>query len=183
MVLIHQLATYQAVFRLHFNMQLFNDLNEDNMNKNIIKFIAASLMVTSFTSCMKEFDVEKNYVSQEELEDAPKAFSSLIDAITSNLSGEYTYSGADQYANDWGYPSILIQNDIMGQDIVPVDCSGNEWFSTWYSGSVGLGPNYALCQMPWTYYYLWIKNCNIVIAYPKGEPMMNKRLVQVKLML
>ncbi len=140
------------------------------MNKNIIKFIAASLMVTSFTSCMKEFDVEKNYVSQEELEGAPKAFSSLVDAITSNLSGEYTYSGADQYANDWGYPSILIQNDIMGQDIVPVDCSGSEWFSTWYSGSVALGPNYALCQMPWTYYYLWIKNCNIVIAYPKGEP-------------
>lgn len=94
----------------------------------------------------------------------------MVDAITSNLSGEYTYSGADQYANDWGYPSILIQNDIMGQDIVPVDCSGTEWFSTWYSGSVGLGPNYALCQMPWTYYYLWIKNCNIVIAYPKGEP-------------
>ena len=140
------------------------------MNKNIIKFIAASLMVTSFTSCMKEFDVEKNYVSQEELEDAPKAFSSLVDAITSNISGEYTYSGASQYANDWGYPSILIQNDIMGQDIVPVDCSGNEWFSTWYSGSVSLGPNYAMCQMPWTYYYLWIKNCNIVIAYPKGEP-------------
>ena len=140
------------------------------MNKNIIKFIAASLMVTSFTSCMKEFDVEKNYVSQEELEGAPKAFSSLVDAITSNLSGEYTYSGASQYANDWGYPSILIQNDIMGQDIVPVDCSGTEWFSTWYSGSVALGPNYAMCQMPWTYYYLWIKNCNIVIAYPKGEP-------------
>ena len=98
------------------------------MNKNIIKFIAASLMVTSFTSCMKEFDVEKNYVSQEELEDAPKAFSSLVDAITSNLSGEYTYSGASQYANDWGYPSILIQNDIMGQDIVPVDCTGMNGF-------------------------------------------------------
>ena len=141
------------------------------MNKNIIKFIAVSLMATSLTSCIKEFDAEKDYVSQKELEEAPKAFASLVDAITSNLSGEYTYSGSSQYANDWGYPSILIQNDIMGQDIVPADCSGSEWFATWYAGQAeGLGPNYALCQMPWTYYYLWIKNCNTVIAYPNGEP-------------
>lgn len=141
------------------------------MNKNIIKFIAVSLMATSLTSCIKEFDAEKGYVSQKELEEAPKAFASLVDAITSNLSGEYTYSGSRQYANDWGYPSILIQNDIMGQDIVPADCSGSEWFATWYAGQAeGLGPNYALCQMPWTYYYLWIKNCNTVIAYPNGEP-------------
>ena len=141
------------------------------MNKNIIKFIAGSLMATSVTSCIKEFDAEKDYVSQKELEEAPKAFASLVDAITSNLSGEYTYSGSSQYANDWGYPSILIQNDIMGQDIVPADCSGSEWFATWYAGQAeGLGPNYALCQMPWTYYYLWIKNCNTVIAYPNGEP-------------
>lgn len=141
------------------------------MNKNIIKFIAVSLMATSLTSCIKEFDAEKGYVSQKELEEAPKAFASLVDAITSNLSGEYTYSGSSQYANDWGYPSILIQNDIMGQDIVPADCSGSEWFATWYAGKAeGLGPNYALCQMPWTYYYLWIKNCNTVIAYPNGEP-------------
>ena len=141
------------------------------MNKNIIKFIAVSLMATSLTSCIKEFDAEMGYVSQKELEEAPKAFASLVDAITSNLSGEYTYSGSSQYANDWGYPSILIQNDIMGQDIVPADCSGSEWFATWYAGQAeGLGPNYALCQMPWTYYYLWIKNCNTVIAYPNGEP-------------
>ena len=141
------------------------------MNKNIIKFIAVSLMATSLTSCIKEFDAEKGYVSQKELEEAPKAFASLVDAITSNLSGEYTYSGSSQYANDWGYPSILIQNDIMGQDIVPANCSGSEWFATWYAGQAeGLGPNYALCQMPWTYYYLWIKNCNTVIAYPNGEP-------------
>lgn len=140
------------------------------MNKNIIKFIAVSLMVTSLTGCIKEFDVERSYVSQEELEEAPKAFSSLVDAITSNLSGEYTYSGSSQYANDWGYPSVLIQNDVMGQDIAPANCSGSEWFETWYSGSVALGPNYAMCQMPWTYYHLWIKNCNIVIAYPNGEP-------------
>ena len=141
------------------------------MNKNIIKFIVVSLMATSLTSCIKEFDAEKGYVSQKELEEAPKAFASLVDAITSNLSGEYTYSGSSQYANDWGYPSILIQNDIMGQDIVPADCSGSEWFATWYAGQAeGLGPNYALCQMPWTYYYLWIKNCNTVIAYPNGEP-------------
>lgn len=141
------------------------------MNKNIIKFIAVSLMATSLTSCIKEFDAEKGYVSQKELEEAPKAFASLVDAITSNLSGEYTYSGSSQYANDWGYPSILIQNDIMGQDIVPADCSDSEWFATWYAGQAeGLGPNYALCQMPWTYYYLWIKNCNTVIAYPNGEP-------------
>lgn len=140
------------------------------MNKNIVKFIAVSLMTTSLTGCLEEFDAERSYVSQSELENAPKAFSSLVDAITSTVSGEYIYSGSDQYANDWGYPSVLIQNDIMGQDIVPADCSDSEWFSLWYEGGIGLGPNYAYCQMPWTYFYGWIKNCNIVIAYPNGEP-------------
>lgn len=139
------------------------------MNKNITKFIAASLMATSLTGCMKEYDVEKSYVSQDQLENAPKAFNSLVNALTS-ISGEYTYSGSSQYANDWGYPSIMIQNDIMGQDIVPTDCSGTEWFTPWYSSGTSLGPNYAYCQMPWTYYYGWIKNCNIVIDYVKGNP-------------
>ena len=37
MVLIHQLATFQAVFRLHFNMQLFNDLNEDYVSDELQK--------------------------------------------------------------------------------------------------------------------------------------------------
>lgn len=135
------------------------------MNKNIIKFVTVSMMAASLTSCIKEFDAERGYVSQEELDKAPKAFSSLVDALTSTISGEYTYSGSSQYANDWGYPSVFIQNDIMGQDIVPADCSGSEWFATWYASAVSLSPGYAMNQMPWTYFYNWIKNCNIVIGY------------------
>lgn len=118
------------------------------MNKNITRFLAASLMATSLTGCMKEYDVQKNYVSQDQLENAPKAFSSLEDALTSTLAGEYIYSGSSQYANDWGYPSIFIQNDIMGQDIVPYDCAGTEWFSPWYSSGTSLAPTTLTARCP-----------------------------------
>ena len=63
------------------------------MNKNIIKFIAASLMVTSFTSCMKEFDVEKNY---EKI-----------------IVGKPVYSGIDYYKSDCGLVIASNKNNIF----------------------------------------------------------------------
>ena len=50
----------------------------------------------------------------------------------------------------------------MGQDIVPVGT--NNWFDTWYQDFTYLAPNWARTQYPWTLYYGWIKDCNIVLT-------------------
>lgn len=140
------------------------------MNK-ILKYMTLALTPLMFTACLDETDITRTYVSQKELNEAPKAFSSLVSAMTSSLCGSYVYYGnaTAGAANDYGYPSILLQNDVMGQDIVPI-VKGTEWFSSWYQASVAMNPGYAVCDMPWDYYYSWINNTNIVIQTAGEEP-------------
>ena len=141
------------------------------MNK-ILKYITLAVAPLMFTACLDETDMSRNYVSQEELDQAPKAFSSLVSAMTSAMCGNYVYWGNAKAgaANDYGYPSVMLQNDIMGQDIAPLNTAGTEWFGPWYSASTALNPGYADCDMPWTYYYGWINNCNIVLQTAGDEP-------------
>jgi len=96
-----------------------------NMNK-ILKYITLAVAPLMFTACLDETDMSRNYVSQEELDKAPKAFSSLVNAMTSAMCGNYVYWGnaTAGAANDYGYPSIMLQNDIMGQDIAPLNTAG-----------------------------------------------------------
>lgn len=91
-------------------------------------------------------------------------------SLTSTLAGQFTYSGSDYDANDFGYPTFFLMRDMMGQDIALATTSNAEWFNSWYSYDVSLGPGYAHSQMSWTYYYGWIKNCNTVITLAGEEP-------------
>ena len=140
------------------------------MNKNILALAAAALVVsTSMTSCIEEYEPSKGYASGDQVAQAPTAYESLVSGLTSTLAGTFIYSGADKDANDFGYPAMMIKRDMMGQDIAPRDASGSEWFATQYTASVALGPQYAACQQPWTYYYGWIKSCNNVLKNYGGE--------------
>ena len=129
--------------------------------------MAAAIALTSLTSCIQDFVPEQNYASKDQIEKAP--FSSLTYAFTSTLCGEYAYSGTDMDANDFGYPATLLMHDFMGQDIAPVDASGYEWFSPWYIASA-ISPSTANAQMSWSYYYRWIKNCNVLISTAGENP-------------
>lgn len=143
------------------------------MNKNIFALAAAALVAsTSLTSCIEEYEPSKSYVSVDQVSEAPTAYESLVNGLTSTLTGSFIYSGNGddgKDADDFGYPALMIKRDMMGQDITPVNTSGNEWFGIEYSASVALGPQYTHCQMPWTYYYGWIKNCNNVLKSYGGE--------------
>ena len=140
------------------------------MNKNILALVAAALVVsTSMTSCIEEYEPSKGYASGDQVAQAPTAYESLVNGLTSTLVGTFIYSGNDYDADDFGYPAMMIKRDMMGQDIAPTDASGNEWFATQYTASVYLGPQYGACQMPWTYYYGWIKSCNNVLKSYGGE--------------
>ena len=138
------------------------------MKKSILYSAAALVVLMTLNSCIKEIDPQTSYVTEKQAQDAPGSYENFVAALTGSLNGEFTYSGSSQYPWDFGYPSFFLQRDVMGQDIVCTS-SGSEWYTTWYTCGTGLGPTYAVCQLPWTYYYGWIKNCSIVIKQGGGE--------------
>lgn len=140
------------------------------MKKSIVYMAALALTaVTTLNSCIKEIDPQSNRVTRDQAAAAPGAFENFVASITSSLNGDFTYGGDSHYPWDFGYPSFFLQRDVMGSDIA-VETSGSEWYTTWYSSGTGLGPTYAVCQLPWTYYYGWIKNCNTVLDLAGAEP-------------
>ena len=140
------------------------------MKKSIVYMAALALTtVTTLNSCIKEIDPQSSTVTRDQAAAAPGAFENFVASITSSLNGDFTYGGSSHYPWDFGYPSFFLQRDVMGNDIA-VETSGSEWYTTWYSSGTGLGPTYAVCQLPWTYYYGWIKNCNTVLDLAGAEP-------------
>lgn len=142
--------------------------------KNIVKlFSIATLGLAVMSSCIKEIDPQTNQATTDQAADAPGSFNNFVTAITNSLAGSFTYSGSDNTPYDYGYPSFFLMRDVMGQDMALGD-TGNEWYTTWYGCGTGLGPQYAVSQYPWTYYYGWIKSCNTVISLAGAEPSADK---------
>ncbi len=143
--------------------------------KNIIKaFLIVACTVVFATGCIQEIEPQNSSVTLSQAAKAPGAYDNFVDAVTNSLTGSFTYSGSNQYPWDFGYPSFYLQRDVMGNDIVCED-SGSEWYTIWYTCGTGLGPDYAACQIPWTYYYKWIKNCNTVLSMYNSDPAESKK--------
>lgn len=137
--------------------------------KKILYFGAAIAVGLFTTGCIEEVNPQSGTVTIDQAANAPHSFENFTGALTSQLSGKNLYgSGASDNPNMFGVSSWFIAFDMLGQDIAP-NYSG-DWFSAWYECSVGLGPGYAYCQMPWTIYYGWIKDCNTVIKMGGEEP-------------
>ncbi|MDD7455687.1 MAG: RagB/SusD family nutrient uptake outer membrane protein [Bacteroidales bacterium] len=143
------------------------------MKNTIRTFLIAFTVMALAAGCIKEIEPQTNYVTEGQSSSAPGSFANFVSSITNTLCGQFTYAGADdRYPWDYGYPSFFLQRDVMGQDIVQED--GNDWYSTWYGCGNGLGPRYMICQIPWTYYYGWIKSCNTVISLAGENPESDK---------
>lgn len=135
--------------------------------------LAAALMVGALTlptSCVEEYEPQNGNVTDGQAGSAPGSFDNFVSGITTSLNGQSNYSNDPAgNANDFGMPSMFIMHDVMGQDMVS-NGTDTDWFSPWYTYRYTLGPSYADCQMPWTVYYAWIKNCNTVISMAGAEP-------------
>ncbi|MBR1469523.1 MAG: RagB/SusD family nutrient uptake outer membrane protein [Prevotella sp.] len=140
------------------------------MKKKILSFIAVATLLFSMTSCIKEIDPQSSTVTKDQVANAPGAFQNAVDAITASLCGSFTYAPSDTRPYDIGLPGFYLIRDVMGQDVVYYY---QNWFASWYQGSY-LGPSYAYTQLPWTYYYKWIKSCNEVISLAGEEPEADK---------
>ena len=138
------------------------------MKKIFLSIVSAALVMPFLTSCIQEIDPQTSYVTEKQASETPGFYESSVASLISNLNGQFTYSGSDNHPYDFGYPSFFLQRDALGQDMVTAGT--NNWYSTWYEASYGLGPTYARCQVPWTYYYKWIDNCNKVLALYKTAP-------------
>ncbi len=143
------------------------------MKNTIRTFLIALAVMLLAVGCIKEIEPQSSYVTKEQASSAPGSFDNFVSSITNTLCGQFTYGGVDdKYPWDYGYPSFFLQRDVMGQDIAQED--GNDWYSTWYACGTGLGPRYRDCQIPWTYYYGWIKSCNTVISLAGENPESDK---------
>lgn len=138
--------------------------------KKISLYIAGATLTLLPTSCIQEFSAQQNgYVTSDQAADAPGSYDNFVNGIMDNNSGHFFFGSGDHYANDFGYPSFMLERDACGNDIVTFGGSHN-WFSSWYEGSMSLGPTYMNCQYPWTFYYKQIKSCNDVIAMAGDTP-------------
>ena len=141
--------------------------------KNIFKIAIVALSAASLmTSCMKEINPQSNYATSDQVAAAPGAFDMYVSAITASMVGSYSFGSSYGY-DLGGYPTFMLQWGVMGQDIVIEDGST---FNVWYTSHYALGSQYLICQMPWTYFYKWINNCNIVLGIIGGEPNDDQKL-------
>jgi hypothetical protein len=134
--------------------------------KTKILLIAGVVTLFTTTSCMKDVEPQSSTVTSTQVSNAPGAFQNAVDAITSTLCGQFTYAGSDYRAYDFGLPSFYLERDVMGQDVA---YPYQNWFTSWYACD-HLGPSWAVSQLPWTYYYGWIKSCNEVLSLAGTEP-------------
>lgn len=141
--------------------------------KNIFKFAIVALSAASLmTSCMKEINPQTSYATSDQVAAAPGAFDMYVSAITASMVGSYSFGSS--YGPDLGgYPTFMFHWGVMGQDLVIED--GSTFFQ-WYSSGQALGNQYLYCEMPWTYFYKWINNCNIVLGIIGGEPNDSQKL-------
>ncbi len=142
--------------------------------------LAAAALLTSATSCIKEidpmgqgqtYDGGNPYATNEQVANAVGAYDNAVDAITNSLCGQFVYDPSDTRAYDFGLPSFYLQRDVMGQDIAYPYAN---WYGSWYCVD-HLGPSWAVSQLPWTYYFKWIKSCNEVINMAGEEPTENQK--------
>ncbi|MDE7237269.1 MAG: RagB/SusD family nutrient uptake outer membrane protein, partial [Paramuribaculum sp.] len=138
------------------------------MNK-ILTTIAAVGLIVTLPSCIQEFEPQSGSVTANQAANAPGSYNNFVNAITANISGKFVFTSTRQ-ANDFGYTSMYLRRDVMGNDMVAI---GNNWFSTWYQCGVGLAPIYLNCQYPWTFYYVGIKSCNTGLRLAGEEPNAN----------
>lgn len=144
-------------------------LNMQKSMKNILKITTVLLGAAVLaTGCIKEINPQTNIATQDQVANAPGAFDNYVNAITATLCG--TYEFGSNYAYDLGgYPSFITHWACIGQDVIPGG-HGSSWMSSWYGSGTGLGPEYLVCQLPWTYFYGWISNCNRVLSLTGDNP-------------
>lgn len=140
------------------------------MKHSITRLAAASLLLLlPLTGCIDEFEGSSNVVTAEQVAANPDSYEAFVNTVSTQVGegGEFGASADDLSSDPWdfGYPALMLARDVMGQDIVQFG-----FFLYWSQCTVYLGPQHLMCQVPWTYYYKYIKSCNTVLALYEDNP-------------
>lgn len=88
------------------------------MKLNKMTFAALVLAATSLTSCIEEIDPQSSTVTIDQAASAPNSFNKFVSAITADMNGRpmmFSSSKLGDNNYDFGYPSQMIQRDLMGR--------------------------------------------------------------------
>jgi len=138
------------------------------MKKILLSMFVVVFGLTIATSCIEELEPLSSTVTADQAAKAPNSYNGFVNGLTSTLVGQFTYAGSLHRPWDYGYPTFYLMRDVMGNDLVI--SYKDSWYKVWYESSEYLGPQYANTQIPWTYYYGWIKNCNTVLSLAGENP-------------
>jgi tetratricopeptide (TPR) repeat protein len=123
-------------------------------------FMAVALL---FHSCIKETEPQGRTVTTEQIAKVPTAVLSYAIGMDGWMNQFDMLGRVDGgYHVDFGYPSLIIQREMMGQDIAYKWEYGQ--FARWYGPSYLLGPDYIYCQQPWRWYYRLASQANTVMS-------------------
>lgn len=135
--------------------------------KNILKLITASaLSATLFSSCIKEVEPTNGAVYNQ--------VKDRVDAMVAGIPGAMVqpeFAGVGEH-NDFGYPSLIMARESMGEDFVHGGNLGYNWFYA-YGDNTSWGYTYGLAAHFWNSYWPWVKACNDVLKTVKstnGDP-------------
>lgn len=135
--------------------------------KNILKLITASaLSATLLSSCIKEVEPTNGAV-YDQVKDR-------IDAMVAGIPGamiQPAFAGLGEH-NDFGYPSLIIARESMGEDFVHDGNLNYDWFYD-YADNTSWGYTYGIASHFWNSYWPWVKACNDVLKTVKatnGDP-------------
>lgn len=126
--------------------------------------------VSMLASCEIDTAPEGATVTEQQKQEVIEMNPERIAADVANLSAvifrQYCL-GSDDYANDFGYPSICIARDYNGADMV---CANNDY--NWFSVACDYtdrDPNYIVPYVEWTFHYDLLKAANDVLAAIPAE--------------
>lgn len=141
------------------------------MKLHISSILLSAACLTLATGCIQDFEPQGENATAGQVADAPGYYKSAVDALTSTLSGTFV-TGNSKTAYDFGYTSMYLQRDLLGNDIFSPRV--NQW-GVWYQNFRGLTARFAYCAYPWTVYYKWIRNCNNLLTLIGETPSSEQR--------
>ena len=128
--------------------------------KNILKIGFVALTATALLSgCIKE-TFPTSVATTEQVGANPTALEAQVNGMAAFVNTRDVLGAGNHY--DWGYPSIGLIRDLMGEDVATVS-SGYEHFSAWIEGRYQ-SDQYMATQYIWNFYTQFLQTANAVIG-------------------
>ena len=130
------------------------------INKYIKLVALLAVSATAMTGCIKETFPESNYATAEQVGNSPFAAAGMIYTLPTPLITNYTGQGQ----KDFGYPALMMAYDYMAGEFIPNSYGWDYTQFYWTLLQDGHAANHAMPYIYWNNYYVYIKNCNDILA-------------------